>query len=633
MKYSTARGLGRAHKLVKRGNAAKAAQMCSELLPFAQVNQNVLRLTADIESAGKDYLRKKNLVAAIECFRFLTRADPDKASGYDSLARAFAMAGDLSAAVNVYLSGFQRLPHDRSLIEGFIEILRGRSFAEPCEEVALELDRLLRTSENFDSKVIMEPAISLLKFDTILANLMDPQNSEIFDNGLSHTIGQINKVSMLVPLLKRAPVCDLNIEAFLKNTRAWILLNRQKIELCPQLVSFLNALAIQCFINEFVYSTSNTEKIEIEKLENQAKKLTASALQPPTLDVLCLACYRSLYDCDWVSVLKPRPAYEEVYTIQYLNQLKETEFVSSLDSLKAIDDATSLRVKAQYESNPYPRWTDCSIPAKKTTFESYLQRHALNFRQSTSINLDCPDILIAGCGTGKHSIEVFGSFKWSSATAIDLSGASLGYAKRKTQEKGLSNIRYIQGDILDASKLEKKFDVIESSGTLHHMQDPRLGWERLRERLKPNGIMRIGLYSRCARRSVSAIREKIKALGISSDAESIRNFRDQILGAGAGEAFELGTRVHDFYTMSELRDLWFHEEEHVFDLLEIAELLDSLDLRFCGFAHSLHREQFSAAFANPKDQFDLEKWHRFETSRPMQFIAMYQFFCQDKSGT
>ena len=60
-----------------------------------------------------------------------------------------------------------------------------------------------------------------------------------------------------------------------------------------------------------------------------------------------------------------------------------------------------------------------------------------------------PTILIAGCGTGRHSIETATRFKSSKDLAIDLSLASLAYAQRKTEEFRIENIKYMQADILD----------------------------------------------------------------------------------------------------------------------------------------------------------------------------------------
>tara|TARA_B100000787_G_scaffold93930_1_gene69343 strand:+ start:154 stop:381 length:228 start_codon:yes stop_codon:yes gene_type:complete len=64
---------------------------------------------------------------------------------------------------------------------------------------------------------------------------------------------------------------------------------------------------------------------------------------------------------------------------------------------------------------------------------------------------------------------------------------------------GFKNIEYMQADILDLGNLDKKFDIVESSGVLHHMDDPMAGWKVLTDCLKPAGLMNLGLYSELAR--------------------------------------------------------------------------------------------------------------------------------------
>ena len=98
-----------------------------------------------------------------------------------------------------------------------------------------------------------------------------------------------------------------------------------------------------------------------------------------------------------------------------------------------------------------------------------------------------PSILIAGCGTGQHSLETAALFDSSQITAVDLSLASLAYAQRKTKELGITNIEYFQGDILKLDQQAQKFDVIESGGVLHHMDDPMAGWHVLTKLSNPGG--------------------------------------------------------------------------------------------------------------------------------------------------
>ena len=132
------------------------------------------------------------------------------------------------------------------------------------------------------------------------------------------------------------------------------------------------------------------------------------------------------------------------------------------------------------------------------------------------------DILVAGCGTGSHILST-SRYKNSKIVGVDLSLASLGYAKRKVEELGIKNIEFLHADILQLNMLDKKFDIIESAGTLHHMKNPIEGFKILYDLLKPDGFLRIGLYSDIARKHVVEAREIIKKRNIVSSIENIKS--------------------------------------------------------------------------------------------------------------
>ena len=110
----------------------------------------------------------------------------------------------------------------------------------------------------------------------------------------------------------------------------------------------------------------------------------------------------------------------------------------------------------------------------------------INFTEKHEGDIRC---LIAGCGTGHHSIGSAAGIKNYTITAIDLSSASLAYAKRKTMQLGISNIEYYKKDLLELNKDDfGVFDVIECAGVLHHLKDPRKGLKTLVNLLKPAGV-------------------------------------------------------------------------------------------------------------------------------------------------
>ena len=67
----------------------------------------------------------------------------------------------------------------------------------------------------------------------------------------------------------------------------------------------------------------------------------------------------------------------------------------------------------------------------------------------------------------------------SDILAVDLSMRSLSYASIKAKENNIKNIEFLNADILDLQKLERKFDIISSCGVLHHMESPEKGLRTL----------------------------------------------------------------------------------------------------------------------------------------------------------
>ena len=89
----------------------------------------------------------------------------------------------------------------------------------------------------------------------------------------------------------------------------------------------------------------------------------------------------------------------------------------------------------------------------------------------------------------------------------------------------------------------------------------------------------------------------------------------------------------DFYSMSTLRDLLFHVQEHRFTIPQIEANLTQLGLVFCGFEHPPTVQKFQSRNLTENAVYDLEKWDAFEKENPREFVGMYQFWCQKASET
>ena len=139
--------------------------------------------------------------------------------------------------------------------------------------------------------------------------------------------------------------------------------------------------------------------------------------------------------------------------------------------------------------------------------------------------------------------------------------------------------------------------------------------------------MRIGLYSELARRHIVKTREEIALPGIATSEAEIRQFR-QSLVESQDEHHQQLTGLGDFFSLSEVRDLIFHVQEHRFTLPQIQHCLDELGLQFCGFEEKDIVGRLKHSFGKDSDACDLSLWHQLEEENPHTFAGMYQFWCQ-----
>jgi SAM-dependent methyltransferase len=309
-------------------------------------------------------------------------------------------------------------------------------------------------------------------------------------------------------------------------------------------------------------------------------------------------------------------------------RLDEQRRSLAIEQLALTSDEGSERVRAQYESHPYPRWVH-PPSARVTSIAAFCRELQAQVPPPTSQR-----VLIAGCGTGRQVVHMAASFPDADITAVDLSLASLGYAARMVDTLQVPRVRFLHGDLLALDALPDTFAIVSCSGVLHHLVDPRAGWRQLVQRLEERGVMKIGLYSTAARASVRAARAVIAPHGLPDTDDALRSAREQLLALDAAHPAHPITQSVDFHSLSGFRDLVVHVQERTYTIPEIAAELRALDLSFLGFQLTRGvQTQFAAAFPKANASRDLEAWDRFEARHPQTFSGMYQFWCAHASST
>jgi len=392
-------------------------------------------------------------------------------------------------------------------------------------------------------------------------------------------------------------------------------------EIDDDIIAFACALARQCFINEYVYVQAGAESELASVLRDRLLQDLASGTIITPFILAIVAAYFPLHAVPTAEALLHRdwPAtVAGLLQVQLREPLEESGERTAIATLAPIKNSVSLQVMRQYEENPYPRWT--INPLKAFAADQARGRTIPIAERQAEL-----DILIAGCGTGLHAIQIAQVYPNARLLAVDISLTSLAYARRKTRELGLRNIEYAQADILELGTINRTFDSIESVGVLHHLAEPTAGWRVLVSLLRPGGRMRIGLYSDLARRVIVEARAHIAARGYRATAGDIRSCRQDIIREA--EHWKTLIGMKDFYSMSGCRDLLFNVMEHRFTIPEIAAFLDDNDLSFLAFEpfdDPAVIEKFHKQFPG-SDEANLDQWHRFEADHPETFWGMYIF--------
>lgn len=404
----------------------------------------------------------------------------------------------------------------------------------------------------------------------------------------------------LVEGVRNLNFLDWNLEKIFTRLRRMLLLEQfPQGALKTKHLPFLCALAEHCFYNEYVFAADEEELSAV------------SALTPENpVSVALIGCYTPLAGVVFDIKMSAVSGFRSLIQTQVGNIREEYDIASGFKA--EIQDEVTRNVAAMYEENPYPRWRNINMPHRTE-------------------NEITADILLAGCGTGRMALSFSTFLPNATFTAIDISRASLAYAARMAERNGINNITFALCSIMEADRLEKKFDYIECSGVLHHMENPEEGWRNLTRCLKEGGGMQIALYSAATRIGIDKVRNYIKEKGYKPTPDDIRKLRTDIAALPEGNPLKDVLRMRDFYSTSMVRDLVFHIQESSYDLSELDAMMKRLGLEFDGFKiDESIKDSYRARFGNDPALTDLANWAVFEKENPDTFSGMYRIFCHRK---
>jgi len=604
-------------------NFERAKKLLNKAIGIQPNNANVNNNLGIVNNELEDYQK------AINYFQKAIKIQPNHANAHNNLGNVFKVLGEHQKAISCYQNAIKINPSNTSIINGLSDLcklIQLDNITKTNSTSLKELFLFLFRRNNINHTDIFRNAKLLLFIGENDNQVRQIANSDslLLKNKI---IQYLSKEELFLLMLQKSLMTDKFLEKLLTKLRYEILftLVDSNQNILKRYFDFIVSLAEQCLLNEYVYVQSKKEINHVNQLKNKI----VNNKEINELEMAILGCYIPLYTSKNITnklldYKSKNILFNDLITMQIKEPLKEIKLVNSIKSFDKIIDSVSKKVREQYEEHPYPRWryTNKNLPSN---FLFKLNNEIKPNKIEYSNKFVNPNVLIAGCGTGKH-ITIAERYLNANILGVDLSLASLAYAKRKTEELGFKNIEFLHADILQLKNLNRKFDVIECVGTLHHMKDPLTGLKVLLDLLEPHGFLKLGLYSEIARQHIVKAREFIKKKKFKNTIKDIRNCRESIFNEKKDPLLQKIFHSNDFYSTSSVRDLMFHVKEHRFTIPEISKMLKKLNLEFLGFLNLLIKIKFSKFFPNDKKNISLDNWNQFEISNPDTFSNMYQFW-------
>jgi len=240
------------------------------------------------------------------------------------------------------------------------------------------------------------------------------------------------------------------------------------------------------------------------------------------------------------------------------------------------------KVRQQYEQWIYPSPTqDLDQDFREGVFD--LSDPAL-FRRKLwprPVEPEKLKILVAGCGTDQAA-RLAHRNPGHEVVGLDFSEASLAHEAYLKNKHKLANLRLHHLGILDIDQLGEQFDLIVSTGVLHHLSDPDAGLRKLKATLAPHGVMSLMVYGWYARFGVYMMQEVFRLLGVEQTPAGIQLVRDSINALPAWhhvKPFVRGTPElnHDD---AEVVDVFLHPTDRAYTVAQVLRWAADNGLRF-----------------------------------------------------
>ncbi len=264
------------------------------------------------------------------------------------------------------------------------------------------------------------------------------------------------------------------------------------------------------------------------------------------------------------------------------------EVPDGIPNLRLLGDTRTEIVRRFYEQAPFP-----DFPPRATL--SWLRARAERSEFARLIDRAIPSnarVVEIGCGTGQMSLYLARADRV--VVGADLTRESLRLGVEAARRFELDQVRFVETDLHHPGLRAGAFDVVYSSGVLHHTPDPSVAFARMVRLARPGGIIVLGVYNAFARIPLRARRFVARMSG----------YRfipcDPVLRDRESEPARRKAWVRDQYQ---------HPEEHRHTLAEVQGWFTENGVEYVrAYPSAMLSEESEELFAKAEDNWRVEGW-------------------------
>lgn len=251
-------------------------------------------------------------------------------------------------------------------------------------------------------------------------------------------------------------------------------------------------------------------------------------------------------------------------------------------------------VASQYETYPYPERKPADEKTRLVTGSpsnlAEVNHYVFGGRRDLSQPLN---VLIAGGGTGDAAIQMAQQMSDAGVPGevvhLDQSEPSQTIAQERAKVRGLENIRFVHGSLLDVADIAPgPWDYVDCCGVLHHLEDPDAGLAALTGVLAPDGGLGIMVYGALGRTGVYHVQDMMAALappGAGEDKARLGLTRRLVDNLPPTAWLNRNGLVRDHKEGGDpgLYDLFLHARDRAYRVPEVLDLIGTAQLRLATF--------------------------------------------------